>query len=72
MKEITQEELQSLQEAAEDGAKAIQDYLLARFQSQIEAVMARQDHLIAGIEAQALNGAARSISSQQATPGKPR
>jgi hypothetical protein len=35
-------------------------------------IVAKQDNLLAGIEAQALNGAARSISNQQAKPGKPR
>jgi hypothetical protein len=60
-----------LEAVATQGANAIAAALVARFDIGIAQIVAKQDNLLAGIEAQALNGAARSISSQQATPGKP-
>jgi hypothetical protein len=59
-------------EAATQGANAIAAALTARFDIGLAQIVAKQDNLLAGIEAQALNGAARSISNQQAKPGKPR
>jgi hypothetical protein len=58
-------------EAATQGANAIAAALTARFDIGLAQIVAKQDNLLAGIEAQALNGAARSISNQQAKPGKP-
>jgi hypothetical protein len=61
-----------LEQSAQQGANAIAAALAARFDMGLAQIVAKQNNLLAGIEAQALNGAAHSISSQQATPGKPR
>lgn len=60
-----------LGQSAQQGANAIAAALTARFDMGLAQIVAKQNNLLAGIEAQALNGAARSISSQQARPGKP-
>ena len=57
---------------AQQGANAIAAALAARFDMGLAQIVAKQDNLLAGIEAQALNGAARSMATQQAKPGKPR
>jgi len=57
-----------LEQTAQQGANAIAAYFGARFDVGLAEIAAKQDNLLKGIEAQALNGAARSI----AQPGKPR
>lgn len=57
-----------LERTAQQGANAIAAYFGARFDVGLAEIAAKQDNLLKGIEAQALNGAARSI----AQPGKPR
>jgi hypothetical protein len=61
-----------LEAVAAQGANAIAAALVARFDIGLAQIVAKQDNLLAGIEAQALNGAARSLSNQQGQPGKPR
>jgi hypothetical protein len=63
---------EQLEQSAQQGANALAAYFGARFDVGLAKIAAAQDNLLKGIEAQALNGAARSISNQQATPGKPR
>jgi hypothetical protein len=58
------------EQAAEQGANAIAAYFGARLDMGLASIAAKQDNLLRGIEAQALNGAARAISNQQAKPGK--
>lgn len=63
---------QQYQQQAQNGANAIAAALSARFDMGIAQIVAEQNNLLEGIKASALNGAARSISNQQAEPGKPR
>jgi hypothetical protein len=60
-----------LEAVAAQGANVIAAALAARFDMGLAQIVAKQNNLLAGIEAQALNGAAQSISSQQGQPGKP-
>ena len=59
-----------LEQSAQQGANALASYFAARFDVGLARIAAAQDNLLKGIEAQALNGAARSVASQNATPGK--
>lgn len=61
---------QQYQQQAQNGANAIAAALSARFDMGIAQIVAEQNNLLEGIKASALNGAARSISNQQAKPGK--
>ncbi|MEL7521486.1 MAG: hypothetical protein AAFV85_26780 [Cyanobacteria bacterium J06634_6] len=61
---------EQLEQSAQQGANAIASYFAARFDVGLANIAAKQDNLLKGIEAQALNGAARSVSGQQAKPGK--
>ncbi len=61
-----------LGQSAQQGANAIAAALAARFDMGLAQIVAKQNNLLAGIEAQALNGAARSLANQSAKPGKPR
>lgn len=51
-----------LEQVAQQGANAIAHALTARFGAGIAQIVAKQDNLLRGIEAQALNGAAQSLS----------
>ena len=53
-----------LEKVAQQGANAITQALTARFGAGIAQIVAKQDNLLRGIEAQALNGAAQSISQR--------
>lgn len=57
-----------LEQAAEQGANALASYFAARFDVGLANIAAKQDNLLKGIEAQALNGAARSVADSQAKP----
>ena len=59
-----------LEQSAQQGADALASYFAARFDVGLARIAAAQDNLLKGIEAQALNGAARSVSRQTATPKK--
>ena len=61
---------QQYQQQAQNGANAIAAALAARFDMGIAQIVAEQNNLLEGIKASALNGAARSMASQQAKPGK--
>lgn len=63
---------QQYQQQAQNGANAIAAALAARFDMGIAQIVAEQNNLLEGIKASALNGAARSMATQQAKPGKPR
>jgi len=54
-----------LEVVAQKGAQAIAHALTARFGAGIAQIVAKQDNLLRGIEAQALNGAAQSMQSTQ-------
>lgn len=56
-----------LEQSAQQGANAIAAYFGARFDMGLAQIAAKQDNLLKGIEAQALNGAARSVAGK---PGK--
>ena len=60
------------QQQAQNGANAIAAALAARFDMGIAQIVAEQNNLLEGIKASALNGAARSMATQQSKPGKPR
>ncbi|MGD1866108.1 MAG: hypothetical protein ACFB0D_16290 [Phormidesmis sp.] len=51
-----------LEQVAEQGANAIAAALSARFDVGLAQIVAKQDNLLRGIEAQALNGAAQSLA----------
>lgn len=51
-----------LEAVAQQGANAITQALTARFGAGINQIIAKQDNLLRGIEAQALNGAAQGMS----------
>ena len=53
------------EQSAQQGASALSSYFAARFDVGLARIAAAQDNLLKGIEAQALNGAAQSISHQQ-------
>lgn len=59
-----------LEQSAQQGANALAAYFGARFDVGLAKIAAAQDNLLKGIEAQALNGAARSLSKSQAQPRK--
>lgn len=61
---------EQLEKSAEQGANALASYFAARFDIGLANIAAKQDNLLKGIEAQALNGAARSVANSQAKPGK--
>ncbi|MGI8933411.1 MAG: hypothetical protein ACR2FS_04995 [Phormidesmis sp.] len=60
-----QAQTEQLEQAAQQGANSIAAYFGARFDVGLANIAAKQDNLLRGIEAQALNGAARSVASQQ-------
>jgi len=60
-----QQQTAQLEQTAQQGANALASYFGARFDVGLAQIAAKQDNLLRGIEAQALNGAARSISNQK-------
>lgn len=56
------EQTAQLEQVAQQGATAITQALSARFNMGIAQIVAEQDNLLRGIQAQALNGAAQSLS----------
>lgn len=60
-----QQQTEQLEQAAQQGANSLAAYFGARFDVGLAQIAAKQDNLLRGIEAQALNGAARSMSNQQ-------
>ncbi|MGI8933592.1 MAG: hypothetical protein ACR2FS_05915 [Phormidesmis sp.] len=60
-----QAQTEQLEQAAQQGASSIAAYFGARFDVGLANIAAKQDNLLKGIEAQALNGAARSVANQQ-------
>ncbi len=70
--EALQRQTEQLEQVAQQGANSIAAYFGARFDVGLAQIAAKQDNLLRGIEAQALNGAARSMANSQAQPGKPR
>jgi len=54
-----------LEQVAQQGANAIAQALTARFGAGIQQIIAKQDNLLRGIEAQALNGAAQAVGGKQ-------
>ena len=61
---------QQLDQSAQQGAIALNSYFSARLDVGLAQIAAEQDNLLKGIRANALNVAARSVSNQQAQPGK--
>ena len=53
------------EQVAQQGASVLAAVLAARFDMGVAQILAKQDNLLRGIEARALNGAAQSISQQQ-------
>ena len=64
------EQTAQLEQSAQQGADALASYFAARFDVGLARIAAAQDNLLKGIQAQALNGAARSVASQQVTAKK--
>ena len=61
-----QQQTAQLEQVAQQGASAIASALTARFNAGISQIIAEQDNLLRGIQAQALNGAARLMSKENA------
>ena len=54
-----------LEQVAQQGANVIAQALAARFGAGLAQIVAKQDNLLRGIEAQALNSAAQSVSNAE-------
>lgn len=63
---------QQLDKSAQQGAIALSSYFSARLDVGLAQIAAEQDNLLKGIHANALNGAARSVSDAQQKPGESR
>lgn len=59
------EQTAQLEQVAQQGANAIAAALSARFNMGVAQIVAEQDNLLRGIQAQALNGAAQSLSQEK-------
>ena len=60
-----QQNTAQLEQVVNQGANAVAYALAARFQNGVAQIVAEQDNLLQGIRAQALSGAAQSVSNQQ-------
>lgn len=61
-----QQQTAQLEQVVNQGANAVAFALAARFQNGVAEIVAEQDNLLQGIRAQALSGAAQSVSNQGA------